>query len=68
MRLFMKENLSVLENQQKDLDQEKKQYSIMNNRMSEEKQKIVQDRESVEKTILGIRQTNEQLCRQNGLI
>ena len=58
MRSFMKENLSIIENNQKDLDHEKKQYQIMNTRMSDEKLKIVQDREAIEKTILGIRQTN----------
>lgn len=58
MRCFMKENLSIIENNQKDLDHEKKQYQIMNTRMSEEKLKIVQEREAIEKTVLGIRQTN----------
>ena len=58
MRSFMKENLSIIENNQKDLDHEKKQYQIMNTRMSDEKLKIVQDREAIEKTIHGIRQTN----------
>ena len=58
MRSFMKENLSIIENNQKDLDQEKKQYQIMNSRMSDEKLKIVHDREAIEKTVLGIRQTN----------
>ena len=41
MRSFMKENLSIIENNQKDLDHEKKQYQIMNTRMSDEKLKIV---------------------------
>jgi glycine betaine/choline ABC-type transport system substrate-binding protein len=37
MREFMKENLLVLEQNQKDIDHEKKQYNLMNNRMVEEK-------------------------------
>ena len=53
--------------QYKEFELEKQQFSEMNSRMDSEKQKVVAEREKIESEIKGIKALNEELYRQNNM-
>lgn len=53
--------------QYKEFELEKQQFSEMNSRMDSEKQKVIAEREKIENEIKGIKGLNEELYRQNNL-
>ena len=67
MRKFLNDHKQIMNEQYKEFELEKQQFSEMNSRMDSEKQKVVAEREKIESEIKGIKALNEELYRQNNM-
>ncbi|CDW81629.1 UNKNOWN [Stylonychia lemnae] len=64
MRNFLNENKSVMQQQYKDFELEKKSFDEMTNRMEHEKQKISEERERIEAEVRKIKELNQHIQSQ----
>ena len=59
MRSFLNDHKSIMQQQYKDFESEKRSFEDMTNRMESEKVKISEDREKIEAEVRRIREINK---------